>query len=107
MRELENIIERGAALTDDQEIGLEDLPSDLRELSMSSLEDRSLPSLEEKQKEYIRQVLTLTNGHRSEAAEILGIPRTTLWREDEAPRPDLIHQLPKGPAASVATIVSI
>jgi DNA-binding NtrC family response regulator len=80
VRELENIIERAAALTDDPEIGLTDLPSDLRELSMSSLEGRSWPSLEEKNREYIQQVLTLTDGRRIEAAEILGLPRTTLWR---------------------------
>jgi two-component system, NtrC family, response regulator AtoC len=80
VRELENIIERGAALTDHAEIGLADLPSDLRELSMSSVERRSWPSLEEKNKEYIQQVLALTDGRRNEAAEILDLPRTTLWR---------------------------
>jgi transcriptional regulator of acetoin/glycerol metabolism len=80
VRELENIIERAAALTDDAEIGLTDLPSDLRELSISSVEGRGWPSLEEKNREYIQQVLMLTDGRRGEAAEILGLPRTTLWR---------------------------
>jgi transcriptional regulator of acetoin/glycerol metabolism len=80
VRELENIIERAAALTDDREIGLADLPSDLRELSMTSIERQSWPSLDEKMREYVRQVLALTEGRRGEAAEILGVPRTTLWR---------------------------
>jgi two-component system response regulator AtoC len=80
VRELENIIERAAALADDSEIGLADLPSDLRQLSMSSVEGRAWPSLDEKNREYIQRVLTLTEGRRSEAAEILGLPRTTLWR---------------------------
>jgi len=80
VRELENIIERAAALTDDAEIGLADLPSDLRELSISSVEGRAWPSLDDKNREYIQKVLRLTNGRRSEAAEILGLPRTTLWR---------------------------
>ncbi|MGD8441127.1 MAG: helix-turn-helix domain-containing protein, partial [Holophagae bacterium] len=80
VRELENIVERAAALTDDAEIGLADLPSDLRELSMSSVERQSWPSLDEKTREYLQQVLALTEGRKSEAAEILGVPRTTLWR---------------------------
>jgi two-component system response regulator AtoC len=80
VRELENIIERAAALTDDAEIGLADLPSDLRELSMSSVERTSWPTLEEKTRDYVHQVLALTEGRRGEAAEILGVPRTTLWR---------------------------
>jgi len=80
VRELENIVERAAALTDDAEIGLADLPSDLRELSMSSVEGRAWPTLDEKSREYVQQVLALTDGRRSEAAEILGVPRTTLWR---------------------------
>jgi DNA-binding NtrC family response regulator len=80
VRELEHIIERAAALTDDAEIGLADLPSDLRELSMSSVERQTWPSLEEKTREYVQQVLALTEGRRGEAAEILDVPRTTLWR---------------------------
>jgi DNA-binding NtrC family response regulator len=81
VRELGNIIERAVALTDDTEIGLRDLPSDLRELSMSSVEGRIWPSLEERERDYIRKVLALTHGHKGRAAEILGVPRTTLWRK--------------------------
>ena len=80
VRELENIVERAAALTDDAQIGLADLPSDLRELSMSSVERQSWPSLDEKTREYVQQVLALTEGRKGEAADILGVPRTTLWR---------------------------
>jgi DNA-binding NtrC family response regulator len=81
VRELGNIIERSVALSDDAEIGLRDLPSDLRELSMRSVERQAWPSLEERERDYIQQVLALTDGHRTRAAEILGIPRTTLWRK--------------------------
>jgi len=81
VRELGNIIERAVALSDDTEIGLRDLPSDLRELSMRSVEGEAWPSLEERERDYIRKVLALTDGHKSRAADILGIPRTTLWRK--------------------------
>jgi DNA-binding NtrC family response regulator len=81
VRELGNIVERAVALSDNTLIGLSDLPSDLRELSMVNVERQVWPSLEEAEKVYIQKVLTLTDGHRSRAAEILGIPRTTLWRK--------------------------
>ena len=81
MRELGNIVERAVALSDNTLIGLSDLPSDLRELSMVNVERQVWPSLEDAEKAYIQKVLTLTDGHRSRAAEVLGIPRTTLWRK--------------------------
>ncbi|MDQ1334495.1 MAG: two-component system, NtrC family, response regulator AtoC [Thermodesulfobacteriota bacterium] len=81
VRELENIIERAIALSEETELSVRDLPSDLRELSISSLEKDHWLSLEEKEKEYIREVLIKTDYNRNLAAEILGLPRTTLWRK--------------------------
>jgi two-component system, NtrC family, response regulator AtoC len=81
VRELENIIERAVALTDESEISVRDLPSDLRELSMMSLESPGKSTLEEKEKAYIREVLIKTGNRKNLTAEILGIPRTTLWRK--------------------------
>jgi DNA-binding NtrC family response regulator len=81
VRELENIIERAVALTDRTTVGPRDLPGDLQQLSISSLESGHLPSLEEKEKEYIQQVLIKTGHRKTAAAEILKIPRTTLWRK--------------------------
>jgi DNA-binding NtrC family response regulator len=81
VRELENIIERAVALTDRAALGLRDLPGDLQQLSISSLESDNWPSLEEKEKEYIKQVLFKTGHRKTAAAEILKIPRTTLWRK--------------------------
>ncbi|MFZ0612215.1 MAG: sigma-54 dependent transcriptional regulator [Desulfobacterales bacterium] len=81
VRELENIIERAVALTDDTGLSARDLPSDLRELSISSLDPQACLSLEEKEKQYIREVLIKTHHNKSLAAEILGLPRTTLWRK--------------------------
>jgi two-component system response regulator AtoC len=81
VRELENIIERTVALTDGPVIHPRDLPNDLQQLSISSLDNWELASLEEKEKEYIHQVLVLTDFKKGLAAEILKVPRTTLWRK--------------------------
>ena len=81
VRELENLIERAVALAEGSVLMPVDLPSDLRELSMSSFEVKSWPSLEEREKKYIQQVLIKTDGRKSQAAAILKIPRTTLWRK--------------------------
>jgi len=81
VRELENIIERAVALSDDSVISPQDLPSDLRELTMSNIEVRAWPSLEEKEKQYIEQVLIKADHRRNLVAEILKVPRTTLWRK--------------------------
>ena len=81
VRELENIIERAVALTDRTAVGPQDLPGDLQQLSISNLESGHWLTLAEKEKEYIQQVLIKTSGRKSSAAEILKIPRTTLWRK--------------------------
>jgi DNA-binding NtrC family response regulator len=79
VRELENIIERAVALTDESIISPHDLPPDLQRLATSGSED--WPSLEKKEREYIRHVLIKTNYKKGLAAQILKIPRTTLWRK--------------------------
>jgi len=81
VRELENIIERAVALADRPALGPRDLPGDLQQLSISRLESNAWPTLEEKEKEYIQRVLIKTGRHKAAAAEILKIPRTTLWRK--------------------------
>jgi DNA-binding NtrC family response regulator len=79
VRELENLIERAVALTDEPNIRPHDLPPDLQRHSNGRPD--VWPSLEEKEQEYIRQVLIKTNYKKGLAAEILKIPRTTLWRK--------------------------
>ena len=61
VRELENIIERAVALSDEPEISARDLPSDLRELSMRSIEGAPRLTLEEMERKYIQEVLIKTN----------------------------------------------
>ena len=81
VRELENMMERAVALADGPSVRPADLPSDLQELSMSSVNGGRWPTMEEKEREYIHQVLMETRQNRGLAAKVLGIPRTTLWRK--------------------------
>jgi DNA-binding NtrC family response regulator len=81
VRELENIVERAVALTDGSQITLGDLPPEVQGLSASGEEIEAWPTLEQSERDYIQRVLLHTGGRRGKAAEILGIPRTTLWRK--------------------------
>jgi DNA-binding NtrC family response regulator len=82
VRELENVIERAVALETSQLISEESLPADLREYTVeSSRSPGGMARLEEREREHIQRTLELTGGHRGKAAEILGVPRTTLWRK--------------------------
>ncbi len=89
-RELENVIERALALSDDAEIGVADLPiertgaapvSDAISLVQDAL-DRQL-KLAELEDIYIDRVLEFTHGNKVHAARILGINRRTLYRRGE------------------------
>lgn len=79
VRELQNIIERAVALAEGEYLALKDLPSDLRAHAGTST--GAWTTLEEQEREYIRQVLQSTRYRVGEAARILGLPRTTLWRK--------------------------
>ncbi len=81
VRELENIIERAVALTDDTHITVKDLPEDLRQLEVESFPAERLVPLRDVEKRYIAHVLSKTGYNRNLAAKILEIPRTTLWRK--------------------------
>jgi DNA-binding NtrC family response regulator len=81
VRELENIIERAVALSDEPELTIRDLPSELREFSARSADAQQCVTLEEKERQYIKEILIKTNYNKSRTAEILGLPRTTLWRK--------------------------
>jgi transcriptional regulator of acetoin/glycerol metabolism len=81
VRELENIIERAVALSDGTSIKVKDLPPDLQKLGAGDYDDRELVPLEEKEREYIKKVLSATMRNKAKAAKILGLPRTTLWRK--------------------------
>ena len=79
VRELENVIERGVALCRSQHIGVEDLPHRLRERPSGAPSEpvQSLPSLE---KRHILDTLDRVGWNRKQAAKLLQISTTTLWR---------------------------
>jgi DNA-binding NtrC family response regulator len=83
VRELENIIERGVALTNGKAIETGHLPEDLRELSIKTFRKKEgrIPSLEEQEEAYIKWVLHEVGGNKTLAAQILGIDRVSLWRK--------------------------
>ena len=81
VRELENIVERSVALAEESTLHTRDLPPDLQQLSISRMDAQEWPSMEEKEREYIEQVLIKTHHNKAQAARILKIPRTTLWRK--------------------------
>jgi len=81
VRELENIIERAVALTDCDLIRPQDLPSDLQQLEFNSIEGEGILTLDELERRHIAAVLERTGYNKALTAQILNIPRTTLWRK--------------------------
>jgi DNA-binding NtrC family response regulator len=83
VRELENIIERGVAMTNGAAIETGHLPEDLRELNIKTFRKKEgkIPSLEEQEMTYIQWVLNEVGGNKTLAAQILGIDRVSLWRK--------------------------
>ncbi len=81
IRELENILERAVALTDCDQIRPQDLPQDIQHLEFDTIEGEGLLPLDELEKRYIAKVLETTGFNKGLTAQILNIPRTTLWRK--------------------------
>lgn len=83
VRELANLIERGVALARDIELGVNELPAELAERSIHIVREHGskLPTLMEREADYIRFVLEHCDGNRTHAAQILGIDRVSLWRK--------------------------
>lgn len=85
VRELENIIERAVLLGDNEFITLDDLPGSIREsdgdfdYDSESLED----AVQTFEKHHILSILKRTDGNKTEAARLLGIDPSTLYRKME------------------------
>jgi len=94
VRELENAVEHAFVRCSSDRFSIEDLPAEIRNPGEATRElirhgayasrrpRRQLPPPDpENEKQTILRVLEMTDDNRSQAAEILGISRTTLWRK--------------------------
>ena len=84
VRELESVLERAALLADGRTIGMEHLPRAVQQ-RQAVIPGKALAepvrSLVEAEKDAIVCAGRATHGNLSQAAQILGIGRTTLWRK--------------------------
>ncbi len=78
IRELENTIERAVVVAEKDEIGKEDLPTEIAAHYTDPKKDWALERIE---KEHILKVLNLVGGNKKKAAGLLGLDTTTLWRK--------------------------
>ncbi len=86
VRELESIIAHAVIMAEDSVIHFQDLPENiqqekLRILALPNEKNNGLLPLAEVEASHIRHVLEKMNYNQSEAAKILGISRSTLWRK--------------------------
>lgn len=80
VRELEHIICSAVALCDGKWIDTRDFPEDLEHLEARYPDGKELPTMAEQEAAHLRKVLEATNFNKVKAAQILDVPRTTLWR---------------------------
>lgn len=80
VRELENAMEHAAILSTDGYITPESLPIAIRDRAVSFQPSNEQKSLQQIETEHIRSILEQTAGNRAEAARILNISESTLYR---------------------------
>ena len=81
VRELRNVIERGIILAENDLITTKCLPSDITDSLECGKDCAPLPTLEQQEKRYILRVMEHVGNNRTQAAQILGIGRKTLYRK--------------------------
>jgi two-component system response regulator HydG len=86
VRELENCVERAIALTEYEKIAVGDLPEKIRSYRRSHVlvasdDPTELVPLEEVERRYILRVMEAVGGNKTEAAQVLGVGRRTLYRK--------------------------
>lgn len=81
VRELENIVERTVALTDGDQITLDDLPSAVRVTASTRIIERGVDlvkTIADIERKMIAEALSLSGGVKARAAALLKLNRTTL-----------------------------
>ncbi|MDP6044896.1 MAG: sigma-54 dependent transcriptional regulator [Phycisphaerae bacterium] len=85
VRQLRNVVENIVVMAPDNRITLDDLPSEIYTPPglgpNRQLENLAGISIEEAEKELIRNTLAMVSGNREQAANILGIGERTLYRK--------------------------
>ncbi len=86
VRELHNAVKHGAALATGPAIDDDDLPEELSRAPEGAArgaagDGSALKTLAEVEREHIARVLDACGGSQVEAARVLGVGRTTLWRK--------------------------
>jgi len=86
IRELRNVVERAVILASGERIEPSDLPAELQSAPLQNAPARPLSafSLEAAECLHIQKVLLHTGGNKTEAARLLGIGLTTLYRKIES-----------------------
>ena len=86
VRELQNAVKHGVVLAQGQVVDVEHLPEELTQpVHLSTPEEGgALLTLEEAERRHILRVLEACGGQQLDAARVLGIGRTTLWRKLKA-----------------------
>ncbi len=81
IRELKNVMERATILSDGPELSIQDLPTELRTTTTKHNGPLSAFDLASVEKLHIQRVLNHTKGNKTEAARLLNIGLTTLYRK--------------------------
>ena len=84
VRELENCLERSCAFTSDAIIQVRDLPSDIHgthNLAVGGNGSAKIVPIEQLEKQTILNTIEQLNGDKLQAARLLGIGKTTLYRK--------------------------
>lgn len=90
IRELKNVIERAVILADNPLLTVDNLPAELQVTSFHSNGPLSAFDLASVEKLHIQRVLNHTKGNKTEAARLLNIGLTTLYRKIEEYK--LLHE---------------
>ena len=83
VRELKNVMERACILESNEQLTVKSLPFEFQINNIPSGTSSSVYSLNEVEKHHIQKILHYTKGNKTEAARLLGIGLTTLYRKIE------------------------
>jgi DNA-binding NtrC family response regulator len=81
VRQLENVIQRAFALGAKDVLDLNDLPNEILRQSDRTIAAEKNLNLKEIEKKAIRKALEKTGGNKADAAKLLGVNTTTVYRK--------------------------